>query len=394
MLVLLALSVGAHAQEARRTARSLEVTASGATIREAPSVHAPRRGTVRTGTRLAFEARVLGTGCPGGEWYRLADEQYICESLVAPSVDAPSGDALPIVPTGEMLPRPYAFVSTDGTWAYARPSDYFQENFTESLGRGFGLAIVERRTVGDVDFLRTLSGLWVPADDVHFAHGSELSGVELDGTLDLAWVLRDQAPVRAWNGRVATRTLRRAGEREIVHVAEVLPHGLLRIEDGVIAARDVARPELSPPPPEASEGERWIDVSIASQTLVVYDGARPIFATLVSTGRPGAAHATPTGTFHVWVKLAEDTMDDLDQTDQESNYAIEGVPWVQYFSEGVALHAAFWHDRFGHRHSHGCVNLSPRDARRIFEMTSPALPPGWDAILSTDAHPGTIVRVR
>jgi hypothetical protein len=86
-------------------------------------------------------------------------------------------------------------------------------------------------------------------------------------------------------------------------------------------------------------------------------------------------------------------MDDLERIDQESNYAIEGVPWVQYFSEGIALHAAFWHDQFGHRHSHGCVNLSPRDARRVFEATSPTLPPGWDAILSTDAAPGTVVHV-
>jgi hypothetical protein len=70
------------------------------------------------------------------------------------------------------------------------------------------------------------------------------------------------------------------------------------------------------------------------------------------------------------------------------------VPWVQYFSEGVALHAAFWHDEFGRARSHGCVNLSPRDAQRIFALTEPALPPGWDAILPTASAPGTVVRVR
>lgn len=395
LVALVSLAARAQDDGHRVRARSLEVTATGATVRAAPSVHAPRRGTVRVGTRLPFQSRVRGTGCPGGEWYQLGEEQFICESLVVPSSEEPAGDPLPVVAPGELLPRPYAFVSTDGTWAYSRPNDYFQEDFAESLGRGFGLAIVERRSVSGVAFLRTLSGLWVPEDDVRFAHGSELSGVDVEGgTLDVAWVLRDGASVREWNGRRAgSRVVRRAGLREVVHVREVLPHGLLRLDEGVIAARDVARPELVPPPPEVIEGARWVDVSLASQTLVVYEGARPIFATLVSTGRPGPGHTTPTGTFHVWVKLAEDTMDDLEQTDQESNYAIEGVPWVQYFSEGIALHAAFWHDQFGHRHSHGCVNLSPRDARRVFEMTSPALPPGWDAILSTDAHPGTVVHV-
>jgi hypothetical protein len=395
LFVLLAAALAVAQDDGRPRVRSLEVTATGATVRAAPSVHAPRRGTVRVGTRLPFEARVRGTGCPGGEWYRLGEEQYLCESLVALSSEEPAGDALPVVPAGEMLPRPYAFVSTDGTWAYTQPRDYFRDDFAQSLGRGFGLAIVEHRSIDGVAFLRTLSGLWVPQDDVHFARGSSLTGVEItDGTLDLAWVLRDGAIVHEWSGRRATsRVVRRAGLREVLHVREVLPHGALRLDDGVIAARDVARPPLEPPPPEVSEGARWIDVSLSSQTLVVYEGARPVFATLVSTGRPGAAHTTPTGTFHVWVKLAEDTMDDLQRTDQESNYAIEGVPWVQYFSEGVALHAAFWHDQFGHRHSHGCVNLSPRDARRVFEMTSPALPPGWDAILSTDAQPGTVVHV-
>ena len=397
VLLVFGVAVGAWAQDDGHAARarSLEVTATGATVRAAPSVHAPRRGTVRLGTRLPFEARVRGTGCPGGEWYRLADESYLCESLVALSSEEPSGDSLPIVAPGELLPRPYAFVSTDGTWAYSRPTDYFHEDFAESLGRGFGLAIVERRTVTGVDFVRTLSGLWVPEDDIRFAHGSELRGVDLtDGTLDLAWVLREGAPIREWNGhRASSRVVRRAGLREVVHVREVLPHGLLRLDEGVIAARDVARPQLEAPPPELVAAARWVDVSIASQTLVLYEGATPIFATLVSTGRPGAAHTTPIGTFHVWVKLAEDTMDDLEQVDQESNYAIEGVPWVQYFSEGIALHAAFWHDQIGHRHSHGCVNLAPRDARHLFEMTSPSLPAGWDAILSTDAQPGTLVHV-
>ena len=106
-------------------------------------------------------------------------------------------------------------------------------------------------------------------------------------------------------------------------------------------------------PQWAVNGERWIDVDLTSQTLVAYEGARPVFATLVSSGRSGPGHETPVGVHRIWVKLAEDTMDDLPQIDQESNYAIEGVPWVQYFRGSEALHATFWHARFGDRHSHG-----------------------------------------
>lgn len=377
------------------SARSLEVVATGVTIRAAPTTRAPRRGTVRAGTRLPLHERVRGAGCPGGEWYRVGEDAFVCESLVRPSAAPPGGDLLPLVAPGALLPRAHAFVGVDGTWAYARPSDYFADEWTESLGQGFGIAITEVREHDGVTFVRSLGGLWIPDDQLRRARGSEHEGVELaDGALDVAWTSRPGVVVRAWDGRRPGREVRRAGRRERVRVLEEVSRGLVRIDDGVVAARDLLRPRLAPPPPEVGEGERWIDVDVATQTLVLYEGARPVFATLVSTGRAGPAHATPTGTFRIWVKLAEDTMDDLERTDQETNYAIEAVPWVQYFSEGVGLHAAFWHDDFGRRRSHGCVNLSPRDARRLFAVTEPALPPGWDAILSTESHPGTVVRVR
>ena len=51
--------------------------------------------------------------------------------------------------------------------------------------------------------------------------------------------------------------------------------------------------------------------------------------------------------------------------------------------EGVGLHGAFWHRGFGHVRSHGCVNLAPLDAQRLFAFTSPHLPAGWTAVLPT-----------
>jgi hypothetical protein len=328
-------------------------------------------------------------------WFRIGAEAFVCESLVRPSAELPHGDALPIVPPGELLPRRYAFVASDGTWAYARPSDYFADEMVESLGRGFGIAITEERIEQGVRFFRSQRGLWVPEEVVRFARGSTFEGVEIaDGALDVAWVSRAGAELRAWNGRGAGGLIRRLGRRDVVHVVADVGRGMLRTTEGVVRARDLIRTTREPPPAELREGERWIDVDLTTQTLVAYEGTRPVFATLVSTGRSGPGHETPVGVHRIWVKLAEDTMDDLDVTDQASNYAIEAVPWVQYFSQGVGLHAAFWHDDFGRPRSHGCVNLSPRDARRLFAWTSPDLRPGWDAILTTEAQPGTIVRVR
>ena len=39
------------------------------------------------------------------------------------------------------------------------------------------------------------------------------------------------------------------------------------------------------------------------------------------------------------------------------------------------------HDRFGVPKSHGCINLAPEDARRLFFFTEPEVPPGWHARL-------------
>ncbi len=388
---------GARAQEISSPAwvRSLLVTETGVTMRAGPSTHAPRRGTVRLGTFLPVEARVRGTGgtsCTG--WYRVGVEQYVCDALVQASPEPPHGDALPVVPEGELLGRRYAFIAADGTWAYSRPSDYFMDEMVESLGRGFGLAVTEQTEEQGVTFFRSLGGVWVPAEVLRFARGSQFEGVELTSeTLDVAWVARP-TELRAWNGRRAGAVLRRLGRREVLHVLEPVGRDLLRTSEGVVRARDVIRTTSEPAPAEVREGERWIDVDLTTQTLVAYEGSRPVFATLVSTGRSGPGHETPVGVHRIWVKLAEDTMDDLDRTDQESNYAIEAVPWVQYFAEGIGLHAAFWHDDFGRPRSHGCVNLSPRDARRLFAWTTPELPPGWDAILTTETQLGTIVRVR
>jgi hypothetical protein len=143
----------------------------------------------------------------------------------------------------------------------------------------------------------------------------------------------------------------------------------------------------------ARRGEKWIDVSILRQTLVAYEGTRPVYATLVSTGKDGIvdhreSHATIQGTFLVHTKHISVTMDGDEQGDE---FDLRDVPFVQYFTEGYALHAAYWHDDFGTPRSHGCVNLAPIDAAWLFGWTTPDVPEGWHASLSLKQ--GTIVHI-
>jgi len=75
----------------------------------------------------------------------------------------------------------------------------------------------------------------------------------------------------------------------------------------------------------------------------------------------------------------------------DAPYSIEDVPWTMYFDGSYALHGASWHANFGHPMSHGCVNLSPADARALFAWTEPRLPDGWHGVFAPTPAEGTRV---
>ena len=53
------------------------------------------------------------------------------------------------------------------------------------------------------------------------------------------------------------------------------------------------------------DGEHWIDVSIAKQVLLAYDGTKPAYATLVSSGEAGLGDPELDGTRVVETYLRE-----------------------------------------------------------------------------------------
>ena len=144
----------------------------------------------------------------------------------------------------------------------------------------------------------------------------------------------------------------------------------------------------------ADRGRKWIDVSIEQQVLVAYEGKRPVFATMVSTGRgelgdPETTSATVQGTFFIQQKHVTATMDG--DASNEQAFDLRDVPYVQYFHKSYALHGAYWHDAFGKVRSSGCVNLSPADAAWLFEWTEPVVPEGWHGAFNQKA--GTLVYI-
>ncbi|WP_437319465.1 L,D-transpeptidase [Sorangium sp. So ce385] len=171
----------------------------------------------------------------------------------------------------------------------------------------------------------------------------------------------------------------------------------LEARDGsLVRADDVVRVDPLPRTPAwAVRGRKWIDVSINQQSLVAYEGARPVYVTLVSTGADGlgdpeTTRSTIQGLFRIHTKHVTVTMDGDEE--EEDPFDFRDVPFVQYFTGGFAFHAAYWHDDFGTARSHGCVNLSPLDAAWLFEWTTPEVPADWHGALSL--RKGTLVSIR
>jgi len=129
-----------------------------------------------------------------------------------------------------------------------------------------------------------------------------------------------------------------------------------------IDQRQVARP--TPVAPPAGVSGRWVSVDLFEQTLVAYDGSNPVFTTLISTGiNP---YGTREGVYKVWARQTTDAMSGA----MGGPYNLPSVPYVLYFDKDISLHGTYWHDSFGKKKSHGCVNLSVTDARWVFDFTN------------------------
>jgi len=275
------------------------------------------------------------------------------------------------------------------------------------LHRGFYVASNGTEVRSQRRFVRTVRGSYVKEAQLLETTGSDFSGVALDErtTLPIAWATRTSRPMyrrQRWDDAWVFHYdddyepyerqdrlpwLRRDNiDGDVYHVIE-MPDG----EERYLRAWFAGVAERIDPPRGAADDEPWVHVDLSEQTLVLYRGASPIYATLVSSGLEG--HDTPRGEFTIRRKFVSDTMANLGPDAGDDSYRIDDVPWTQYFEGSVALHGAFWHHRFGLQRSHGCVNLAPRDAQWVFNWSDPPVPEGWHGAYPTEDEPGTWIYI-
>ena len=83
----------------------------------------------------------------------------------------------------------------------------------------------------------------------------------------------------------------------------------------------------------------------------------------ISSGLPG--HDTNFGQFHIYAKVSLQNMGDRELI--KADYFTPNVPWISYFNGDEALHGAYWHNNFGNRMSHGCVNMPIAAAKLVYD---------------------------
>ena len=111
-------------------------------------------------------------------------------------------------------------------------------------------------------------------------------------------------------------------------------------------------------------GTTHVEVSLTDQYLWLYKDGHCILESYFVSGNPTRGHATPKGIYGLTYKTRDATL-------SGEGYDSKVKYWMP-FNRNVGLHDAPWRKTFGgqiykNNGSHGCINLPPANAAKIYE---------------------------
>ena len=304
-------------------------------------------GILRADTLIPWEREVIGN-VPGlvNQKYLETSQGYIWSSRIQPTKNLPN-TPITEMPAGRAgfwaeVTVPYVELTVDGVIASPWMQDHIKYNFSPKVYYGQTIWIDQVRTTNGFPEYRWNEG----ADGHGYGYGAYGEFFWLDG----------------------------AGVK-------------------VLTEEDVA-----PISPNVDPNEKKIVASVTYQTLSCFEGSNEVFfcriasgQTLDSFGVESDELATPVGELHTHWKIISKNMT---AGDSQAGYSTPAVPWNTFISgDGVAIHGAFWHNDFGERRSHGCINVRPEDAKWIFRWTTPYISLAQSEARMTWPEHGTTVDV-
>jgi hypothetical protein len=157
--------------------------------------------------------------------------------------------------------------------------------------------------------------------------------------------------------------------------------------------------DVAPISPNVDPKDKTIIADLTYQTLSCLEGKTEVYFCRISSGQvldangnPSDKLSTPVGDLLTHWKIISKNMT---AGDAQSGYSTPAVPWCTFISgDGVAIHGAFWHNDFGEKRSHGCINVTPEDAKWIFRWTTPFVSLAQSEIRLTYPDHGTIVTTK
>jgi len=296
------------------------------------------------------------------------------EELAAIGITFPA-EPLPIVSVPAELgkiPFAYAIVSNENVPLYSSPENALAHIAGNSLpaSKIKYVSLYQKVQTEQGTFYQIATYEWIGGENIKKVSVPVFRGFELRANPDIpfGWMLDSISPRTSpsANAPQLNKTYYRytvlpiyasqmVGEEEWVMVGV----------DEWIPKRQIARVLPNYTRPEGVSGDRWIEINLQEQVMMVYESGKLVFATLISSGSP--PFYTQPGVFQVYKMLVNDRMSGAFEADKSDYYYLEDVPYILYYDNLRAIHGAYWNNYLGYRGSHGCVNLSVADAHWVYD---------------------------
>ena len=307
----------------------------------------------------ADDSRCLGADLPGCSFGLPTDvyNKLLAEMQAFPAPTLPQID----IDTKEVYRYTFYRIQT-GAEIFDRPNG----SIIGTTGEGFNFVSIYGQQDG---FAMMKDKTWLRKSALKQVTASTFGGVRIDKPTPypVAWIIQASIPSQYPGGPRSKKTpaINRYKMVNIYATIKVEGWDWYLVGPGQwLEQRKVARIKQAINP----GAQKWIAVDLFEQVLSAYEGDRMVFATLISSGL--TQWQTNIGSFKVWRKMATTPMSGA--MGQPDFYSLPAVPYVMYFDNDISLHGTYWHDGFGFKHSHGCVNMTISDARWLYNWSGDA----------------------
>ncbi len=299
-------------------------------------------GWLRVGSLVHLQPRPVKTTTCSSGWYRIYPKGYACTGEGIEVNDHPEAGAIP--PAARDAPLPYAYYYVKETMVpeYHRLPSRDEQRAAEAfakryqafvadgkarraqmlmdgklrneptrpavvaryLDRGFFLAVTGVEVRAFRRFVRTVRGTYVKEARLERRSSPTFHGIELDDThtLPIAFALRTFRPMIEHTKSDGTVRMVEDASADPIQRQTIVPDygGRVRIGTRIFHKLDnnrfvrswfigVAKPFT--PPFHVADDEPWVHVDLSQQTLVLFRGHHPIYATLISERARRPQHA-------------------------------------------------------------------------------------------------------